>query len=114
MITLHDLVPHFGTSPNQDPGYIWVKTTGLRPGEKLYEELFFSQDVAKTEHPRIMKANEKRLDIAELYTMLSRLKAAIGENDLKGIREVISNFSIGFEPDGKSHDLIWKYSSSDD
>ena len=114
MITLHDLVPHFGTSPNQDPGYIWVKTTGLRPGEKLYEELFFSQDVAKTEHPRIMKANEKRLDITELYTMLSRLKAAIGENDLKGIREVISNFSIGFEPDGKSHDLIWNYSSSDD
>lgn len=112
MITLHDLVPHFGASPNQDPGYIWVKTTGLRPGEKLYEELFFSQDVDKTEHPRIMKANERKVDITELYTMLSRLKVAINENDLKGIQEVISDFSIGFEPDGKSHDLVWNYSSS--
>ena len=54
-------------------GDIEIKFTGLRPGEKLYEELLIGDNPHQTEHPRIMKANEKFIQLSELKPKLALL-----------------------------------------
>lgn len=63
-------------------GEIEVEYIGLRPGEKLYEELLIGNDPQATSHPLIMKANEHALDWAELRTLLNSLMLTLdGERD---------------------------------
>lgn len=68
-----------GRKPGED---IEIKYTGLRPGEKLYEELFHeSEKLAGTRHPKILLANSRMMDIAELERLLDRLEEACAAND---------------------------------
>ncbi|MBT4478140.1 MAG: polysaccharide biosynthesis protein [Flavobacteriales bacterium] len=60
MIHLSGLKPIDTENPNGD---IKIKFTGLRPGEKLYEELLIGDDVIQSEHPRIMQAREEKLTL---------------------------------------------------
>jgi FlaA1/EpsC-like NDP-sugar epimerase len=71
-------------------GDIDIEITGLRPGEKLYEELLIGDNPEPTAHPRIMKAREGFLPWPELETRLADLQAALEANDLPRIRQLLA------------------------
>lgn len=77
-------------------GDIEIAITGLRPGEKLYEELLIGDNPTPTEHPRIMMAHEDGLSWAELRAQLERLRAAADVSDEAGIRAVLQACVHGF------------------
>ena len=89
--------------PNGD---IAIQLTGLRPGEKLYEELFIGDAVAGTRHPRIMKAQEDALTKAEYEIVLQELISACAEHDFEKIVSILLVNVHGFKPDGKIHDHL--------
>ena len=64
-------------------GDIEIKFTGLRPGEKLYEELLIGDNPHQTEHPRIMKANEKFIQLSELKPKLALLSDCIRSGEVE-------------------------------
>lgn len=79
-------------------GEILIQLTGLRPGEKLYEELLIGDNVAPTSHPRICKAMEDSIGMAELLPILSELHNACAENDNKTIFAIFQRCVRGFKP----------------
>jgi len=83
---------------NNLDGDIEVKYTGLRPGEKLYEELLIGDNVSKTQHPRIMRANEDFLKWKELSTHLHSLEAIMLKDNIFGIKKQLTNFVDGYIP----------------
>jgi len=70
-------------------GDIEIKITGLRPGEKLHEELLISSDMLTTPHPKILRAQEGFLSEIEMATALKDLRRAISTLDEPLAREVI-------------------------
>jgi len=82
-------------------GDIEIEFTGLRSGEKLYEELLIGDNVSVTEHEKIMRANESMLPWAELSVLLERLRKAVDENDDVEIRTVLSEAVVGYKPQCK-------------
>lgn len=87
--------------PGQPQGDIEIAITGLRPGEKLYEELLIGDNPTPTGHPRIMKAQEEGLPWPELQLQLERLQRAAETGDEAGIRSVLQACVHGFH-DGLS------------
>ena len=77
-------------------GDIEIAVVGLRPGEKLYEELLIGDNPEPTEHPRIMKAHEDFFSWAQLSDQLQALKLAAQSEDVHGIRKVLSACVQGF------------------
>ena len=88
-------------------GDIEIKCTGLRPGEKLYEELLIGDNVSETEHKRIMTAQEHILPWPELNTLLNSLDDACHDFDHEAIRELLK-CSTDFNPVDGICDLIWQ------
>jgi len=83
----------------QNPeGDIEISITGLRPGEKLYEELLIGDNPAPTAHPRIMKAHESFLRWSELQVWLAELEICIQRNDTEGTLEILRRLVAGYEP----------------
>jgi len=77
-----------GKKPGED---IEIVYTGLRPGEKLYEELFHeSEKLAGTTHPKILLANSRSMDFAQLEQVLDRLALACGTDDERQIYALLS------------------------
>tara|TARA_R100000322_G_scaffold167961_2_gene136744 strand:+ start:328 stop:2214 length:1887 start_codon:yes stop_codon:yes gene_type:complete len=77
--------------PETGIGDIGIEFTGLRPGEKLYEELLIDSDSLRaTPHPKIMRAEENMLSQIEVAAMLRELKAAIAEGDISRLRQLIA------------------------
>ena len=70
-------------------GEIQIQFTGLRPGEKLYEELIIGGDVDRTPHPAIMTAREGFVPWAEFEETLQRLEAAVSQRDGKAVRAIV-------------------------
>ena len=83
---------------NNPHGDIEVITTGLRPGEKLYEELLIDAETLKTPHPKILTAKENSLDTAKLKNIISEINSAISHNDSITAREIIKNCVEGYHP----------------
>lgn len=79
-------------------GDIEVKITGLRPGEKLYEELLIGNDPSPTSHERILMAHEEYLSWSVLENKLSDLQAAMDLNDLQLVYSMLENLVHGFTP----------------
>lgn len=79
-------------------GDIEITVTGLRPGEKLYEELLIGDNPEPTQHPRIMKAHEDHLSWSQLEKKLNVLSAAINTNDVGAIRKTLQETVNGYEP----------------
>jgi FlaA1/EpsC-like NDP-sugar epimerase len=79
-------------------GDIKITVTGLRPGEKLYEELLIGDNPQPTQHPRIMKAHEDHLSWSQLEKKLNVLSAAINTNDVVAIRNILQETVNGYEP----------------
>ena len=88
-------------------GDIEIAITGLRPGEKLYEELLIGENPIPTQHPRIMKAQEPFLPWAQLQQSLGALRIAKGVNDVALIRGLLQQLVSGYEPTGEVVDWVY-------
>lgn len=84
-------------------GEIEIAITGLRPGEKLYEELLIGDNPQPTSHPRIMKASEDFLPWARLETKLDALAQAIDSSDVAALRLLLEQLVVGYTP---SSDIV--------
>ncbi len=92
----------------QNPeGDIEIAVTGLRPGEKLYEELLIGDNPKPTIHPRIMKAHEEFIPWAEFEAKLNALEIALNVNDVGVTRLMMQQLVAGYTP---SDDIVdWVY-----
>ncbi len=97
---------------NSYKGDIAIEYTGLRAGEKLYEELLIGESVTGTEHPKIMRAEEEALSLPELEALIGRLQVACKRLDLNQIREILMAAVDGFEPKEGATDPLWHYEVS--
>ena len=79
-------------------GEIAIKFTGLRPGEKLYEELLIGDHPLPTAHPRILRAREEHLAWPQLHALLQSLQAAADLNDGEAIRHLLGQLVQGYKP----------------
>ncbi|MFK5950086.1 MAG: nucleoside-diphosphate sugar epimerase/dehydratase [Methylococcales bacterium] len=89
-------------------GDIEITFTGLRPGEKLYEELLIGGNVSDTAHCRIMRAQEHVIPWNQLKNSIEKLSSMIDNDDFEGVRDVLKNTVSGFVPQCKVGDLLWK------
>lgn len=85
-------------SAEQPDGDIEIDTIGLRPGEKLYEELLIGNDPHPTAHPRIMKATEHRLPWASLRPKLDEMDGMIGAGEVARARNLLCALVAEFRP----------------
>jgi FlaA1/EpsC-like NDP-sugar epimerase len=97
MIYLSGLMVKDETRPHGD---IEIKITGLRPGEKLYEELLIGDNPQPTAHPKIMKAHEEFLSWDELRKELENLNSALDTSDHKLIKSMLKKLVPGYQPHG--------------
>ncbi|MGV1837465.1 polysaccharide biosynthesis protein [Rhizobium rhizogenes] len=93
---------------DEPDGDIELEITGLRPGEKLYEELLIGDNPQSTSHPRIMRAKEDFLPWLELSKKLAALQAALDENDVPLARGLLQNLVSGYAPSGEVIDLVFR------
>lgn len=89
-------------------GDIAIEYTGLRPGEKLYEELLIGDNVSATEHPMIMRANEEHLDWGVLRDRLAKLLKAVENDDYPQVRQLLREVVSGYVPEGEIVDWIYQ------
>ena len=89
VIQLSGLVPFVEGS--DDRGDIALRVTGLRPGEKMYEELSNNDKLVATAHPRIMNAQEIAMGTVELDIALEKIQRSIDQNDDEGISLICLN-----------------------
>ncbi len=111
MIKLHGLRPYLVDHPDQGSakaGDIPICITGLRKGEKLYEELLIGNNPSPTAHPRIMTASEVSLSMEELASVLDRLFQACVDFDLTTIIAILHELPLEYTPQSDAiSDLIW-------
>jgi FlaA1/EpsC-like NDP-sugar epimerase len=79
-------------------GDIEILFTGLRPGEKLFEELLIGKDCQPTDHPGILRANEEFMPWEQLERILARFEAAIDRHDVLEVRGLLSATVRGYAP----------------
>ncbi|PTQ08897.1 nucleoside-diphosphate sugar epimerase [Vibrio splendidus] len=89
-------------------GDIEILFSGLRPGEKLYEELLIGDNVEQTAHERIMTANESFLPIEEYKQLIDDLDTACHNFEHEKIRQLLLNAPTDFSPTDGISDLVWK------
>ncbi len=89
-------------------GDIEIEYSGLRPGEKLYEELLIGDNATGTIHPRIMRAEEEAYSWDEIKTYLHRLEQAISRLDCEEVRQLLIEVVKGYQPSGEIEDVLWK------
>ena len=104
MIRLSGLEVKDESNPDGD---IEIKYTGLRPGEKLYEELLIGDNVSETDNPLIMRAQEEMLAWDELEPILNDLQIAITNCDQKKLRELLIQIVPGFKPQCEISDILY-------
>ncbi len=103
MIELSGLTLRDDQNPDGDIG---IEITGLRPGEKLYEELLIGDNPKSTSHPRIMKAHEEFIAWPDLEGKLSALEMALNVNDVGVIRLMMEKLVTGYTPSGEIVDWV--------
>lgn len=92
-----------------EEGDIEIKYTGLRPGEKLFEELLLGNNPLKTEHPKIMRANETLLGWDLVQSKLHALRFAVDEQDVEACVALLTDVVSEFSP--HDHVVDWIYST---
>ena len=85
-------------SSHNSQGNIEIVITGLRPGEKLYEELLLSKNPVRTKHPKIFRSNEPYIELDELIKEIKYLKNLMKKNDFENIRAKLKELVIDFYP----------------
>ena len=111
MVKLHGLIPYMAESLDQispDKGDIPICVTGLRKGEKLYEELLIGNNPEPTVHPRIMTASEVLVPHDVLMVILERLLAACETFDLPSVVSILHELPLDYSPlSADFKDLLW-------
>ena len=92
---------------NFPEGDIEIKYTGLRAGEKLYEELLIGDNVSKTENPLIMRAKEDKFEWVDLKSLLDKLIISNKKSDHNSTREILKKIVSGFNPEGTIKDILY-------
>ena len=93
----------------QNPeGDIEIIFTGLRPGEKLYEELLIGDNVNTTIHKQIMRAKEESISADELDMYLQSIKESEKKGDLNALREILKKVVIGYVPEEEIVDVVYR------
>ncbi|CAI8979829.1 polysaccharide biosynthesis protein [Pseudomonas serbica] len=95
-------------SEKNQHGDISIQFTGLRPGEKLYEELLIGDNVSATPHPMIMTASEDYLSWDVLKLKLGELLSAVERDDYSQVRQLLRETVSGYNPDGEIVDWIYQ------
>ena len=93
---------------NHPNGDIAIKYTGLRPGEKLYEELLIGNNVSLTKHPKVMRAIEEIIPWDTLDPILIQLEEAVKKSDLEKVRAILLDTVVGFNPQCDTQDVVSK------
>lgn len=104
MVELSGLTVQDEANPEGD---VEIQISGLRPGEKLYEELLIGDNPTATSHPRIMKAHDEFLPWGDLEEKLDTLAIALNVNDVDVIRAMLEQLVSGYRPD--THIVDWVY-----
>lgn len=95
-------------SENNPHGDIAIEFTGLRPGEKLYEELLIGDNVSPTQHPMILTASEDFLAWDVLRGRLALLLKAVENEDFTVVRQLLRELVSGYTPDGEIVDWVYQ------
>ncbi|MNH31041.1 UDP-N-acetyl-alpha-D-glucosamine C6 dehydratase [compost metagenome] len=103
MIHLSGLSVRSERNPHGD---IAIEFSGLRPGEKLYEELLIGDNVVATRHPMIMSAQEDYLSWDVLKERLNQFLEAVSGDDYNRVRKLLRETVSGYAPDGEIVDWI--------
>lgn len=109
MIHLSGLTEKADETPNGD---VEIQFSGLRPGEKLYEELLIGNNVSGTDHPRIMKAKESFLNWKETKEIIQKLDNACHTFCCESIQQILLSAPTEFHHSHSLQDSIWKESSN--
>lgn len=104
MIQLSGLSVKDADNPDGD---VEIRYTGLRPAEKLYEELLIGKNVAGTDHSMIMRAVEHALPWSEVQTLLEELGIAMRRFDCRAARDVLKRVVAEYQPSGDIQDTVW-------
>jgi len=105
MIKLSGLELKDKSNPDGD---IEIKYTGLRPGEKLFEELLIGGDTIKTNNIHIMRAKEEMMPWNELQPILESLKTEVERCDNEKIRKLLIQLVPSFRPQCEVKDILHK------
>ncbi|MGR5452168.1 polysaccharide biosynthesis protein [Vibrio sp. PNB22_3_1] len=111
LIQLSGLEVKAETNPYGD---IDIQFSGLRPGEKLYEELLIGDNVKQTAHERIMTAHEVHLSLSDYESLINELDLACHGMDHEKIRSLLLSAPTGFNPTDGIGDLVWKHKHIDE
>jgi FlaA1/EpsC-like NDP-sugar epimerase len=95
-------------------GDLEIRFMGLRPGEKLYEELLLGDNVTGTGHPMIMRADEECPTTEQLHAWLARLQEYCETMECDQIKSVLLEAVRGFHEHEKMHDYLWQKQSLED
>jgi len=93
-------------------GDIEIKITGLRPGEKLYEELLIGDNPQKTFHEKIQKAQDPFIPFSKLKINLDHLTNLIEENKVEEVKHVLSNLVPSYQSNSKIIDHFYEKQSN--
>ena len=96
MIHLSGLTPIDNENPDGD---IKIQFTGLRPGEKLYEELLIGNNVVQSEHLRIMQAREDKLSMNTIIQCINIIKEARDLQDESIVKKLLLEYIVGYSTD---------------
>ena len=92
---------------NNPEGEIEIIFTGLRPGEKLYEELLIGDNISTTKHEQILRAEEDFLTKEELDKFINLIKEAEKEGDVVALKEILKEVVSGFTPEKEIVDVVY-------
>ena len=93
---------------DQNPdGDIEIKITGLRPGEKLYEELLLGNNPQKTHHEKIQKAEDPHIPLSQLKIYLDSLTTLLKENKIEEIKEMLERLVVSYKSNSQIVDHIY-------
>ena len=104
MVRLSGLEVRDNSNPEGD---IEIVFTGLRDGEKLYEELLIGDNVSSTEHKGIMQASEEYLEWEKVEGLLEQLRASIEKRDHELAVNILINNIVGLKLNTGINDLIY-------
>jgi FlaA1/EpsC-like NDP-sugar epimerase len=92
---------------NNPEGDIVIEYTGLRSGEKLYEELLIGSNVTGTQHPKIMRAAEEKISWEQLLIYKSSFEEAIENFETKKIKSLLEEVVSGYSAEKDIVDAVW-------
>jgi len=103
MVELSGLTVRDEDNPDGDIGFV---TTGLRPAEKLFEELLIGDNPTPSRHPLIMRAREESLPWKELKSALNDLEQRMDNGDIEGSIKLLKSLVAGYTPSAVVHDVL--------